>query len=293
MPAHSAWKGFLRLSLVSVPVRAYSASEAGAEIRLNQLHAECHSRIRYQKTCPIHGEVSKEEIVSGYEYAKGQYVVIDPTEIKALRTEADEAISVDAVVKAGSIAPLHFTEKTYYLLPDGKIAQKPYALIQQCLEEEQLQAIARVILFGRDELVVVRSIDGLLATTALKYQSEIRPADMFRDELGPVPDLASEEVSLTKTLLKSFLMRAFSLAAYKDAYMEKLHSLIEAKVAGKKLVTPPPSEQPRVINLVDALKKSLARASVGHPSGDRKAPRKPAGRVRRTRAAHRARRKTG
>jgi DNA end-binding protein Ku len=287
---HSAWKGYLKLSLVSVPVRAYSATNVGGDIRLHQLHEECHSRIKYQKTCPIHGEVTKEEIVSGYEYAKGQYVVIDPAEIKAIRTIADDAISVDAVVPADAIDPMHFSDKSYYLLPDGNVAQKPYALIQKCLAEDDLQAVARVVLFGRDQLVVVRPVNGLLVTTTLKYEAELRQPEMFRDELGQPPHPAAEELSLTKTLLKSFLRREFSLGDYKDEYVEKLRSLIEARVEGKELVTPPPSEEPRVINLVDALKQSLARAGAqAGPAHRKQAPRKTAAKIRRTRI----RRKTG
>src|SRR4029078_10974780 len=93
----SSWKGYLKLSLVSVPVRGYTANVAAAEIRLHQLHSECHSRIRYQKTCRIHGEVPKEEIVSGYEYAKGEYVVIEPEELARLRGETEKAVTIDAV----------------------------------------------------------------------------------------------------------------------------------------------------------------------------------------------------
>ena len=98
MPARSSWKGFLKLSLVSVPVKAYTAtSSGGGEVRLNQLHAECHSRINYKKTCPIHGEVPNDQIVSGYEYSKGQYVVVDPEDIEKLRSEDEKAINIDSL----------------------------------------------------------------------------------------------------------------------------------------------------------------------------------------------------
>jgi DNA end-binding protein Ku len=106
MAARSSWKGFLQLSLVSIPVKAYTAANsAGSSISLNQLHAECHSRIRYLKTCPEHGEVSKDEIVMGYEYAKGQYVVVDPDELEKLRTESDRSISIDRFVPTSQIDP--------------------------------------------------------------------------------------------------------------------------------------------------------------------------------------------
>src|SRR4029453_13971624 len=128
-----SWKGFLKLSLVSVPVAAISANESTARPQMHQLHATCHSRIRYQKTCPIHGEVPKDEIVSAYEYAKGQYVVIDKEELAGIRGEREREIPIDAVIQPGSVGPLFITERSYYLLPDGKVALKPYALLCACL----------------------------------------------------------------------------------------------------------------------------------------------------------------
>lgn len=291
MAARSFWKGFLRISLVSVPVRGYSATSASASIQLNQLHDECHSRIKYQKTCPIHGEVSKEEIVSGYEYAKGQYVVIEPEEIKKLRADSDQVISVDAIVGTKAISPLYYSEKTYYLLPEGEVAERPYALLHQCLADDQLEAVARVVLYGRDELVIVRPIERLLAMTALKYEAEVRRPEGFEDELGEPGKLDAEEISLTKTLLKSFAKRKFSLSSYKDEYVERLRQLIESKVEGKELVVPPAAKEPPVINLMDALKRSLAQA--GQSNGERKPARKMAPSARRAKPAAKQRRKSG
>jgi DNA end-binding protein Ku len=258
----SSWKGYLKLSLVSVPVRAFSANVAASEIRLNQLHEECHSRIRYQKTCPIHGEVPKEEIVSGYEYAKGEYVVIEPEELSRLRGESERAITVEAVLSQHTIDPVYFTDKTYYLVPDGAVGQKPFALIQQCLEDEELQAVGRAVLFGREELVLVRPVDRVLALTALKYEAEVSHADTLREELEET-HFAKGELALTKQLLEAFEKPKFSLAEFKDHYVEELTQLIEAKVQGKELVTPPKGEEPHVINLMDALKKSVAAAKKG------------------------------
>src|SRR5262249_40436231 len=130
MAARSSWKGFLRFSLVSVPVKAYNATTSGGgEITLNQIHADCHSRIKYQKVCPVHGEVSGDAILSGYEFAKGQYVVVDPAEIEKLRPESDKAVQIDAFVSPATIDPIYQNGKTYYLVPDGPVAFKPYALL--------------------------------------------------------------------------------------------------------------------------------------------------------------------
>src|SRR4051794_37626545 len=115
MAPRSTWKGYLKISLVSIPVKAYSATSSSRQVALHQLHAECHSRIQYKKTCPIHGEVANDEIVSGYEFAKGQYVVIDPSELAKLRPAGDKSINVDAFVSADRIDPLYHSGTTYYL----------------------------------------------------------------------------------------------------------------------------------------------------------------------------------
>jgi DNA end-binding protein Ku len=252
----------LKLSLVSVPIRGYTANVAASEIRLHQLHSECHSRIRYQKTCPIHGEVPKEEIVSGYEYAKGEYVVIEPEELARLRGERERAITIDAVMSQHTIDPLYFTDKTYYLTPDGAVGQKPFALIQHCLADDELQAVGRVVLYGREELVLVRPVNHVLSMTALKFESEVAHAEALDEEVEK-SEMSSGELKLTRQLLDAFEKPKFSIAEYEDHYVEELRNLIEAKVQGKEIVAPPATEEPEVINLMDALKKSVAAAKRG------------------------------
>src|SRR5205814_171039 len=174
------------------------------------------------------------------------------------------------------IDPVYFTDKTYYLLPDGAVGQKPFALIQQCLADDELQAVGRVILFGREELVLVRPVDKLLAMTALKYEAQVAHADTLEEELEKTT-LVRDELNLTKKLLEAFEKPKFSLAEYKDHYVEQLKELIQAKVEGKELVTPPAAEEPHVINLMDALKKSVAAAKKeGHEEPHGRKPRKAA-----------------
>ena len=254
---HSSWKGYLRLSLVSVPVRAYSASNPGEQFRLNQLHRDCHSRIRYQKTCPIHGEVSNDEIVSGYEYEKGQYVIIDKDEIARLRGERERTITIEAVVRPGTIDPLHITDKSYYLFPDGKVGEKPFALLRQALADEEQEAIGQGVLFGREELMLLRPAENVLSVTALKFAAEVAAPSEFGDV--PQHKAKKEELALTKTLLRSFAESDFSLDTYVDHYTTELKELVEAKVEGKEIiVTEEQPERPPTINLMDALKRSLA-----------------------------------
>src|SRR5579885_1039655 len=142
MAPRSTWKGFLKISLVSVPVKAYTAtSSAGSEIRLNQLHAECNSRINYKKTCPIHGEVPNSEIVSGYEYSKGQYVVVDPDEVEKLRSPDEKAINVDTFVPPDAIDPTYYSGKTYYLVPEGPVGMHTFAVVRQAMIDQKRFAV--------------------------------------------------------------------------------------------------------------------------------------------------------
>ena len=139
------------ISLVSIPVKAYTASSGeGGEIHLNQLHGKCNSRIKYKKTCPIHGEVSNDEIVSGYEHAKDQYVVIDTDELERLRTEDPKAITIQEFIAPDALDPLYFKETTYYLVPDGPVGQRPYAVLYQGLVEQKRYGIARWFSIARN-----------------------------------------------------------------------------------------------------------------------------------------------
>ena len=189
MAPRPAWKGYLRISLVSVPVQAYTGSsgstdEGNSPIRFNQLHRDCHSRIKYVKTCPIHGEVPNDEIVSGYEYAKGQYVEINPEELAELRPEGERAINVEGFVHPDTIDPAYLSGKTYFLTPDGNLGQKPYQLIQEAMVSEELNAIARMKITTREHLVRVRAEDGLLIVDLLQYASQVKDPAQFKEELA-------------------------------------------------------------------------------------------------------------
>jgi DNA end-binding protein Ku len=259
MAARSAWKGYVKLGLVSVPVKAYTASASSAgEIRLNQLHSGCNARIQYKKTCPIHGEVKADEIVSGYEYAKDQYVVIDTDELDKLRTEDDKAVKIDTFVAADKLDPIYYSGKAYYLVPDGPVAFNSFAVMREAMAQEKKYAIARVVMHGKEQLVMLRSMENLIAMMVLDYDFQVTKPATFAEE-APKVTIAPEELQLAKTLIEAAAAKKFDLAAYKDVYTERLTQLIEAKVAGKEVVAPPAEEHAQVINLMDALKQSVAQ----------------------------------
>jgi DNA end-binding protein Ku len=264
MAARSQWKGFLKLSLVSVPVKAYTTTTSGGGgIQLNQLHAECNSRIQYKKTCPVHGEVK--DIVSGYEYSKGQYVVIDTDELDKLRTEDDKAIRVDVFVAPVAIDPVYLTGKNYYLVPEGPVGPKAYQVIYQGMVEANRHAIAQVVMHGKEQLVMLRPHDGLLVMSVLNFSNQVAGTSAFDEEI-PKGDVDPKELQLAMTLIKASATDKLDLSQYKDVYTEKLTKLIEAKVAGQELVSPPPSEPAHVINLMDALRQSVERMKKPTPS---------------------------
>jgi DNA end-binding protein Ku len=281
MAARSSWKGYIRLSLVSIPVKAYTASASGGgEVHLNQIHAECNTRIKYQKVCPIHGEVTGDNIVSGYEFAKGQFVVIDPDELDKLRSESDKAVRIDTFVPPETVDPLYFSGRTYYLVPDGPVGQKPYVLLHEGMVQERKHAVAQVVMHGKEQVVVLRPMGKLIAMSILSFESQVQQPAVFEGEVPP-SDASGPEMDLVKTLIKASTTKKFDFSTYKDTYTQKLTQLIEAKVQGKEIVTPPAQEEAQVINLMDALKKSLemqGAAEEGKPPKKmaKSAPKKPA-----------------
>jgi DNA end-binding protein Ku len=267
MAATPSWKGFVKLSLVAFPVKAYTSSVSGeGRIQLNQLHAECNSRIQYKKNCPIHGEVPNTEIVSGYEYTKGQYVVVDTAELDKLRTETDKAIAVSAFIAPDAIDQIYYDEKTYYLVPDGPVGQRPYAVLLEAMVEENRYAIAQIVMHGREHIMLLRPMDHLLAMTMLKYDAEVTKPQAFEDQ-APEVEASAEELELTKKLIEVSTKKKFDFSAYHDVYTEKLTKLIEAKVAGEEITAPPAQEEKHIINLMDALRASVANAVQEEPAG--------------------------
>ncbi len=286
MAPRTTWKGFLKLSLVSVPVKAYTAHNTEEELRLNQLHAECHNRIRYKKVCPEHGEVKPEEIVSGFEYAKDQYVVIDDEELAKVRKISDKSVNIDGFVPTGEIDPVYFAGRSYYLLPDGAPGNRPYALLVQGMKQADVVGVAQVVISGREQLVMLRPVQGMLVMNVLSYPAKVKPMTPFKDEL-PDEKPTKNELALADTLIGASKLEEFDLDRYKDAYVENLTKVIQMKVEGQEIVQAPDREEPKIINLMDALKKSVAEIGTRKMAPSVKtaaaaAPRKKATKKRKT-----------
>ncbi|MEM7305475.1 MAG: Ku protein [Planctomycetota bacterium] len=281
MAPRSSWKGFLKLSLVSVPVKAFTANNTSEEIRLNQLCTECNGRVRYKKVCPEHGELRSEQIVSGYEYSKDNYVVIDPSEVQKLRKESDKAVSIEGFIAPEEVDPLYFSGKTYYLLPDGIAGARPYALLHKGMIDGSVVAIAKIVMSGRVQMVLLRPVGKLLTMSVLTYAKRIKAAGPFNEELES-QEVSAEEDKLTQTLIDASRISEFDLDSYTDTYAEELTQLIQMKIDGEEVVAAPDQEEPKIINLMDALKKSVAE--VQSASGKKMAPSSKGGAKKKSRS---------
>jgi DNA end-binding protein Ku len=278
----ASWRGQLRFGLVSFEVQAVNAHiSEKSEVHFHLLHESDHQRIHYAKMCPKHGEVPNDEIVEGYEYAKGKYVEFEKEELDLLRTEQERALSIDAFVDADEIDPIYFDGRMYYLIPSSGSANEPYALLQAAMEKKGRWGVGQVVFSGREQLAVVRPLDGVLCMAMLNYDAEIRkPADI-RSEFTR-PRTAAAKLKLAEGLIAKWQDGKFNFAAYKDNYRQKVKEAIAAKKRGEEIEAPE-EDEPEVINLMEALQRSLA--SVGKKKGRAKAGGRTTARRTRKRAA--------
>ncbi len=254
----ASWKGNLSFGLVTFPVQAINATnrEQG-DIHFHQLHAGCHRRIRYLKVCPVHGEVPPGEIVSGYEYKKSHYVEVDPDELEAMRTERERALTIDAFVDPDAVDPLYFDGRMYYLLPQGDASAEPYAVMAAALAREGKYGVGQLVFSGKEQLALVRPLEGLLHMAMLNYDEEIRPpADVAAATKSPRG--LSRQVKLAQTLIRNWSAKDFDFTEYDDPYRQRVQELIDAKRAGRQIAAPEEEETPEIVSLMDALKQSLA-----------------------------------
>lgn len=277
----ASWRGQLRFGLVSFEVQAVNAeNKENAEVHFHLLHEPDHERIHYAKICPKHGEVPNDEIVEGFEYAKGRYVEFDKEELDILRTDQEKALSIDAFVSADEIDPIYFDGRMYYLTPSGANAAEPYALLEAAMDKKKRWGVGQVVFSGREQLAVIRSLDGLLTMAMLNYDAEIRKPSEIKSEFSRPRTTASAQ-RLAEDLISRWQDGKFDFSEYKDRYRQKVTQAIAAKKKGA-ILEPPEEEEPEVINLMDALKQSVANAGKKNRHGGKtRARRKPAARRKR------------
>ena len=258
MAARPTWKGFLKVSLVNIPVKVFPATESAATISFNQLHAECQSRIQQKRWCPqCEREVPHSEVVKGYEFEKGRYVVVGDEDIQKVRVESTRVIDLAQFTDETSIDPI-YVDRAYYLAPDGPVASEAFAVMREGMAGKA--GIGKVALYGREYLVAVRPQKKGLVMYTLHHDAEIRSIDEV-EELNSVPSkVKPEEMKLAKQVVATF-DGELNLKDYKDEYREGLRKIIDAKIAGEEIVAAEVQEPPKVVDLMEALRKSLNAVS--------------------------------
>jgi DNA end-binding protein Ku len=260
MPPRPTWKGYLKVSLVNIPVKVYPATEASATISFNQLHVTCQTRINQKKWCPkCDCEVTSAEVVKGYEFEKGRWVVLSDEDIAKVRTESTKVINLVQFAGDDEIDPM-YVDKAYYLVPDGAMATDAYAVMRDGMEGKV--GVGKVAIHGRESLVAVKPHKQGLVMYTLHHAAEIRTIDQI-DELREVRGKVNPaEMKLAKQVIESFAGE-LNLTDYKDEYQEGLKQIIEAKVSGEEFVAPAEEAPPKVVDLMEALRRSLDQVSAG------------------------------
>src|ERR1700687_2613466 len=276
MATRATWKGFLKISLVNIPVKVFPATESSGTISFNQLHGESQTRTQQKRWCPkCEREVPNTDIVKGYEFEKGRYVVVDEEDIEKVRVESTRVINLEKFTEYTAIDPIYL-ERPYYLAPDGPVAKEAFAVVREGMKG--MAGIGKVALYGREYLIKVQPRERGLVMYTLRHAGEIRSMDAI-DELADMPETVKPEaVKLARQGLGTGEGEV-DFRSYKDEYQEGLREIIDAKIGGREIVTPEVEAPPKVVNLMDALRKSLDTISASKkktplPAVGRVAPKK-------------------
>lgn len=251
--ATSVWKGHLTFGLISIPIQLFSAARTES-IHLNQLHKECHTRMRQPLFCPTCNRmVERSEVVKGYEYEKDQYVLVEDEEVKKIAPPSARTMEIQEFVRLADIDPLYFD--TSYLAVPEEAGRKAYYLLVKTLEESARAAIAKVAMHQREYTVIIRPRANGLTLHTMYFQEEIRQVAEYgqTDQV----EVKQQEIQLAKQLVES-LAAEFDPKKYHDEYQQRLKALIEAKREGQEVAAAPQPQLAPVIDMMEALKKSLA-----------------------------------
>lgn len=287
--ARAIWSGSISFGLVNIPVKLYTAVK-DRDVHFHMLSEDGSCRLRRKLVCPDTGkEYDFEKTAKGFEVAPDQYVIVTPEELEQLRPEKGRSIDIESFVAIDDIDPLYF-DRPYYLVPD-KNGSKPYRLLLEALSRSSKVAVARIVLRTKEYLAVVRPIGDALCLETLRYADEVVPAS----ELGGIPEdfeVGDRELAMADQLIEH-LTTDFDASAFKDEFRERVIQLIEAKASGEDLVVQEPRDtgaKGNVINLMEALKRSLEGVDGDAPKRSKSKPQKSAPASKRSKPAARAKR---
>lgn len=269
MAPRASWKGQLRLSLVSCPVKLFPATSASERISFNQLHKETHNRINMKPVDPELGLVERSDLVRGYEYEPKQYIIIDDADIEAVRIESNHTMNIEAFVDASEVDVL-YQDAPYYLAPDGAMAEETFVVLREALRKSGKVAIARLVLTNRERVITIGARDKGMFVTVLRNPSEVRGTAEYFDTI-PVGNPDQEMLDLAQKLIEQ-KVTTFNPKNYEDRYEQALMTMIREKLKGHNPIIAAAPERGNVINLMDALKASLGEAKPAAKSKAKPAP---------------------
>jgi DNA end-binding protein Ku len=264
------WNGSINFGLVNIPI-GLAVAQQRKDVSFRTLHRECGTPIKQKRWCPVHErDVEADELVKGWEFTKGQFVMVEESDFEAVALQRSQSVDIDRFVSLEDVDPIYF-DRTYYLSPaDAPAQRRPYVLLLRAMQEANVAAIGKFVLWGKENLCLIRPLGEALALETLFFAEDIRPRAEIDDAVGET-EVNDPELDMARQLVSS-LVGEFVPEEFENVYRGELRAMLEAKLEGKEITVPEPATVAPVIDLMDALKQSVAQAKK-----DRGAPAKGAG----------------
>jgi DNA end-binding protein Ku len=277
------WNGSISFGLVNIPVGLALATQR-QDVSFRTLHRECGTPIKQKRWCPVHErDVEPEELVKGWEFAKGQYVLVEESDLEAVALTRSQSIAILRFVHLADVDPVYF-DRTYYLAPaDADAQRRPYVLLLRAMEETEMAAVGKFVLWGKENLCLIRARNGALLLETLFFAEDVRSKQEIEEVVGAT-EVQEAELQLAGQVISS-LSGEWAPEDFANDYREDLKAMLESKLAGKEIVAPEPVAETPVIDLMEALRQSVAdaqgrREAKGSSSGNGKAGSKAGSRSR-------------
>ena len=255
------WNGSINFGLVNIPI-GLAVAQQRKDTAFRTLHRECGTPIKQKRYCPVHErDVEADELVKGWEFAKGQFVLVEESDLEAVALQRSQSVDIVRFVPVDQVDPIYF-DRAYYLAPAGPEAQRrPYVLLLRAMQDAGMAAVGKFVLWGKENLCLIRPLGESLVLETLYFAEDIRPRAEI-DEAVEETDVKDPELAMARQLVES-LVGDFDPEDYQNEYRNELRAMLEAKVAGQEIARPEPAPEAPVVDLMEALKQSVAQAQKG------------------------------
>jgi len=266
------WNGSINFGLVNIPI-GLAVAQQRKDTAFRTLHRECGTPIKQKRYCPVHErDVEADELVKGWEFAKGQFVLVEESDLESVALQRSQSVDIVRFVPVDQVDPIYF-DRAYYLAPAGPEAQRrPYVLLLRAMQDAGMAAVGKFVLWGKENLCLIRPLGESLVLETLYFAEDIRPRAEI-DEAVEETDVKDPELAMARQLVES-LVGDFDPEEYRNEYRDELRAMLDAKLAGQEIARPEPVPEAPVIDLMDALKQSVAQAQKAKDK-PRAKPKKP------------------